>query len=458
MNTPERAIRWLRLPAWTSRKRQNVLPFLERSERRQRWFKRTILTATALVAGILIGASPAGRYQVELWTSRARDRAMSLLFGLEPDRAQVEADWALRRRRGVEQTHQVLTRFYHRTSEPMRELFRTAGMDPDHGLVRWGRGDQAFLISPQVFDLDEKGRSYRMRPNTRSVWLRQITLHDGPFGMFQVLDTPEHRAAAIRAEAIVDEHSVQNTNSWGVRGAEPDLSAPLRGIVLGDSFMQAMFNGDDETPSVYLERYLRSARKVPVSILNTGHIGYSPEQYYYTLREYGQRMRPRFVVVSVCPNDFGDGAAVLRGEGDWFDEAQYWLHQIRQWCTSNQAILLLVPVPTYTQIEGIRVDEYYPGRVCNIFKSTSLIYCDPLNEFVDEHMKLTKLATQGESVSLRSQLFNRRIDDDHFSPRGAQLWAEIVGRRLTLLLDPTPPASSSTESHAPAAPIGHTSR
>ena len=79
------------------------------------------------------------------------------------------------------------------------------------------------MISPQVFERDDSGRSYRLRPMTRSVWLRQITLHNGPFGLFQVLDTPEHRAAAGAAGAIVDDRSVQNTNSWGLRGPEPNL-------------------------------------------------------------------------------------------------------------------------------------------------------------------------------------------------------------------------------------------
>jgi hypothetical protein len=32
-------------------------------------------------------------------------------------------------------------------------------------------------------------------------------------------------------------------------------------------------------------------------------------------------MRPRFVVVSVCPNDFGEGYSVLAGKGDWLGEA-----------------------------------------------------------------------------------------------------------------------------------------
>ena len=100
----------------------------------------------------------------------------------------------------------------------MRALFRAVGMDPEHGLIRYGRADEAFVISSQVFEPDEHGRSYHFRPNTRSVWLRQITLRNGPFGLFQVRDTPENRAAAVRAGALVDVGSVQQTNSWGLPG------------------------------------------------------------------------------------------------------------------------------------------------------------------------------------------------------------------------------------------------
>lgn len=420
----------------TSKARQRVLPFLERAEHREGVFKRTIAAITALLVLIMVGGSSAGRFHAVYWARHAADTGIRWLVGLKPERSRIEAEWKLRRVRGVEQTHRVLTNFYRNTSDEMRELFRVAGMDPDHGLIRWGRGDQAFLISPQVFERDDHGRSYRLRSRTRSVWLRQITLHNGPFGLFQVPDTPTHRAAAGRAGAIVDEHSVQNTNSWGLRGAEPDPNADIRGIVLGDSFMQAMFNGDDETPSVYLENYLREKWKVSVSILNTGHIGYSPEQYYYTLKEYGDRFRPKFVVVSVCPNDFGEGMAVLQGEGDWFDEAEYWLGQIQHWCRSQRVPYLFVPIPTHIQIETRRKDQFYPGQVCNIMYVNSGRYIDPLNEFVDEHIRLIKEHDRNAPVGGRSPLFNRQIDDDHFSPRGAELWAEIVGRRITLLFDP----------------------
>jgi len=231
------------------------------------------------------------------------------------------------------------------------------------------------------------------------------------------------------------------------------LSAPIRGIVLGDSFMQGMFNGDDDTPPIQLQRHLRSVWNMPVTILNTGHIGYSPEQYYFSLLEYGERMRPQFVVVSVCPNDFGDGLAVLEGRGDWFDEAKYWLDQIQVWCNSHEAFCVLVPVPTRAQLEGVRRDDVYPASICKIFQRSSSRYCDPLNEFVDENMKLSRSdRIKGHGLS-HSALYNRKINDDHFSPRGAALWAKIVGRRLTRILELFPPKSivaSAPEADPPA--------
>ncbi len=405
---------------------------------RHRRFKWFIAGGTLLAIAGLLAAFPLGRFRLLMKAKEARDAVIRRVVGLEPDRAAIDADWAAKRALGVAQTRRVLTDFYRspETSEGMRALFRTAEMDPDHGLIRYGRGDQAFLISPQVFEIDTKGRSYRMRPNTRSVWLRQITLRNGPFGMFQVLDDPAHRAAAAAAGAIVDLHSVQNTNSWGLRGGEPDLEAPVRGIVLGDSFMQAMFNADLETPSVYLEKELAAAWKLPVSILNTGHIGYSPEQYFFSLKEYGDRFKPQFVVVSVCPNDFGDGWAVLTGEGDWWDEAAYWVDEIVGWCRSRSVQCVMVPVPTFVQIENGFHEIYYPGKVREIFRSHPSRYCDPLNEFIDESLRLSRLARTEGRPATRSELYNRAIDDDHFSPRGAAFWAKLVARRLVGLMDP----------------------
>src|SRR5262249_45946206 len=158
---------------------------------------------------------------------------------------------------------------------------------------------------------DDHGRSYRLRPNTQSVWAQQLgppAEETGGLILSLIPDTPEGRTAAIEAGGVIVPGSEQTTNSWGCRGPEPRCEdSVLRGLVLGDSFMQGYFIGDEQTPSMALQRALHNELGVPVSILNTGHLGYSPEQYYHTLLEYFPRFRPQFVVLSLFANDFGNG-------------------------------------------------------------------------------------------------------------------------------------------------------
>ena len=314
----------------------------------------------------------------------------------------------------------MLTRFYNKTTPEMRELFRVAGMDPEHGLIRYGRGDQAFSISSQVFEIDNHGRSYRFRPKTRSVWLRQMTLHDGPFGCFRfsiLLGTARPPRAA---GAIVDERSIQNTNSWGLRGtrARPHRAGPrdrARRLVHAGHVQRRRRHAPGLPRAMPREKRGRCRSRSSTRDTSATR----PSSIIYSLKEYGDRFHPQFVVVSVCPNDFGDGWAVLRGEGDWYGEAGYWLDQIHGWCRARSVLFLLVAVPTHIQVENIRRDDLYPGKICDIFRAHSSRYCDPLDAFIDEHLRLAALARRNGQSYQRSKLYNREIDDDHFSPIGA---------------------------------------
>ena len=119
----------------------------------------------------------------------------------------------------------------------------------------------------------------------------------------------------------------------------------VRGIVLGDSFMQGFFLGEDQTPPECLKRELETRLKTKtVSVLNTGVLGYSPEQYYYSLACLRRRFQPHFVVVSLFANDFGEASAVAQGRGDW-DEGKYWIDRILSLSQSRGWICLFVPVP-----------------------------------------------------------------------------------------------------------------
>jgi hypothetical protein len=111
-------------------------------------------------------------------------------------------------------------------------------MDPDDAVVRWGNYDMMLVLSSKVFARDDDGRYYRLLSNVRSVWIRQFYVFGLDTCQLLVPETLEVLRAAEAAGAAIVPGTSQTTNSWGCRGPEPDPSATLRGLVLGDSFMQ----------------------------------------------------------------------------------------------------------------------------------------------------------------------------------------------------------------------------
>ena len=150
--------------------------------------------------------------------------------------------------------------------------------------------------------------------------------------------------------------------------------------------MQGLFIGDDHTPPESLRRYLETQLKTGVSILNTGHLGYSPEQYYYTLLAFEGRFRPQFVVVSIFANDFGDVFEVPQGHGDW-EEGNYWLQKIAEFCSSRQLIPLFVVVPLETQMSATRKTEFYPGKIANMLHVSGTDFLNPVEAFVNTFLE-----------------------------------------------------------------------
>ena len=75
-------------------------------QRRQRVFKRVILGATLVVLASMIGVSQSARYRLLLGAGQTRDVLARRLFGLEPDRTEVEAQWRVRRQHGIAETLQ----------------------------------------------------------------------------------------------------------------------------------------------------------------------------------------------------------------------------------------------------------------------------------------------------------------------------------------------------------------
>jgi hypothetical protein len=390
--------------------------------------------ATCSTIALILGVLPRGRDLAASAASEAR-RAVRFTLGLPTPREDIDEGWLRYRQRGMAESRRGLEGVYAAADPHYQRLMRYAGLDPQHGLLRSGNFNMTLLLPSTIFEANDQGLSYRLRPNTRSIWLRNLTLKSGVLMFFLVPDGPGLADAIAGTPAIPVETSRETTNSWGLRGPEPDLEAPLRGIVLGDSYMQGMFIGDEDTPPECLRRHLEAHFKKKVSVLNAGVLGYSPEQYYHSLLAFADDFRPHFVVVSIFTNDFGDVHEVpTKARGDWA-EGKYWLDKITAFCKSREWPHLIVPIPYEPHMTGRRRSGYYPGMLSNILEVNSTMFLDPTDDFINAYLELV---IDGERRGRRPQgcpLFNVPIGDGHFSPLGSQTWAASVGRRLVLLLE-----------------------
>ena len=358
---------------------QGRLAFVVRAERMERAFKRAIAALTALVlVGLAAGTSP-GRYAATLLTFQAR-AIWSRALGAPPDRQASEQQVRVDRLRNAARARQSLAEVAAPGSA-MDIFLRTAGMNAKSAVIGVGNFDQSIVLSSAVFEPDDD-RSYRLKPCVRSVWVIGLSFRS-MLAMFLIPDTPEARDAAARAGGRVVPSSVQTTNSWGCRGPEPDTTAPVRVIVLGDSMMQGALVGDAESPPARLQAQLSQALAAPVSVLNTGHMGYSVEQYDQTLRAFGDRFRPHYVVISICGNDFGD----RDNPANWV-EGKYWLDRIADLCNQQGWEFLLVPGPGQSTLMGPRNLHEYQAQVNRIFGRGGTRYVDPLEAFTDALLRV----------------------------------------------------------------------
>lgn len=414
------------------RLRQGLLPFRARVERHDRAFRRAIVAVTILTLAGLWAALAPGWAEFREMTRQGKWSVLRHV-GLEPDRAEIDAYWSDRRARREVLTREKYRGLFARLTPERRAFLRFAGMGPDDAVIRWGNYDMTFVLSSKVFARDDE-RQYRLLPGVRSVCIRQMSVFDMDTCQFIVPMAPEILRAAEAAGATVVGGTEQSTNSWGCRGPEPDTEAPVRGLILGDSFMQGYFVGDDDTPPMCLRRSLEEILGERVSILNTGVLGYEPEHEYYALRAYADRFRPRFVVVATFVNDFGEEAAVLRGEGDWTEPA-YWLDRIQQYCRSKGILCVFAPIPWEGQLAGQRNSGDYPARIANITHASGAFFCDATDTFVDEHLVIRReYQDAGREMPSRTPLYNGHLGDGHFSARGSALWGRFVAGRLALML------------------------
>ena len=383
----------------------------------------------------LIGGSSAGRSAVARMANRVR-WGLPRLIGYPPNREEIDADLRLGATRGSSGRPGSIA-----VTSRARSAARVAA-DPRGGGAGAARRDPA--VGQHRRDrgaLVEGLRGQRLRPSVPDAAEFEVILDEQPLltrravGFFFLPDTPEVRSAMAEAEVDILAESFQATNSWGCRGPEPDPVATVRGLVLGDSFMQGIFVADDDTPPVCLARATGEAWGVPVTILNTGHIGYSPEQYYYTLLEYFDRFHPQFVVLSVCPNDFGDtdggpGRRRRLRRGEVLDQRDPGV------LPAEVGPCLLVPVPLESQVDGVDNAGALPRAGLRPLRID-------LGRSTSTPPRPSPTSTSGWSARPRrpasrpatSPLFNGHLGTATSRP-GSALWAREVGRRVALL-DPT---------------------
>src|SRR4051812_15033219 len=101
--------------------RQRQFGFLERTERLHRRFRRGIVALTLLALVGLVAASSAGREGVRRLASGTR-RVAREVVGLPTPRGEIDADWAARRRRGIEQASATFGRVFDTAPPAVRRI------------------------------------------------------------------------------------------------------------------------------------------------------------------------------------------------------------------------------------------------------------------------------------------------------------------------------------------------
>jgi hypothetical protein len=129
-------------------------------------------------------------------------------------------------------------------------------------------------------------------------------------------------------------------------------------------------------------------------------------------------------------NDFG--GMTLTEEG--LEEGRYWIGRIEQYCRDRGIPCYVASFPHEAQVTGTRKEKSLPGEFSEPCQFGGLAYCNPVESIADEHLRLTAALGTSPGRPTGSPLYNSGFGDNHFSARGAEVWAEAVGQRLELLI------------------------
>lgn len=308
--------------------------------------------------------------------------------------------------RAPEPPRRAFAKAYARESDDVRYCLDALGLN-QRWLVEGNR--VAVVSSGAILQPDDK-LVHRLRPNTRGVWYHlPLSLFQLPAEQAYILgpDTTEARFAveAVGGYAVLG--SEQTTNSWGWRGPEPDTGAPLKILVVGDSYIQGMLVDDRSTPGAQLQVGLPGS-----SVLSMGLFAYDTRDYYYCVVEGMALFKPHAVVVNLCVNDTDAS----------------WLRKAVQACGDTPCLVTALPLARV--LSGESPAGKYPENLRKGVDGTNAIWFDMADVFGRE--------SRGIRDWKKNPLYNGHLNDGHLSASGARLWAQEVAKRL-------PSATPNTE-------------
>ena len=172
--------------------------------------------------------------------------------------------------------------------------------------------NRTLLLPSTVFEADDTGRSYRFRPCTDSIWLRQITIRAASSCSSWF---PIGRTWPRRSRDVGDPRR-SDRGRRPIRGAcaapSPTSTHRCAGSSSATRSCKGMFIGDDETPPECLRRDLENRAQDQGLDPQHGPSGLLARAILLLAVAFADRFRPHFVVVSVFANDFGDDVSASR--------------------------------------------------------------------------------------------------------------------------------------------------
>lgn len=330
---------------------------------------------------------------------------------------------------------------FEQASDPKKAFLRTIGLAPDSAIYAAGLNNGDVGVKPgTLYDPDPGKLTYRLKPNVKGAWLTpdhplKISSEHHLESMLAIELVPaieEAFDAADRAGIDLRRYLLPATfatNSWGLRGPEPDPEAPYRILMLGDSFAVGFAVSEDATIAAQFGQVLGLSDD-ELSVVNAGGVGYGPSDYYHWLMEtLEQGFVPQVVIVNICgTNDFGDlareirksethnrGSSVPRGHPDWpsisvWKRGKHYTHRIIRECWKRDITFFFAVAPEKRLFHHPH-EQFVAGLAALLGPHHRAVVINPFDRLMQAHVRLSgSLSTSNRSTM---HLENDRMIDLH---------------------------------------------